>query len=83
MKALVILFCLALTACNNSIDEWTSNSQPMTHVKGLEDCHFISIDQGAKIITVIRCPNNDVTVNYKLGKATYNNSVTSTDIPTP
>jgi hypothetical protein len=67
MKKIILLICLALTACTPSASEKRMPVMP----KGLEDCSVYTINDGELgVYTVFRCPDSTTTTSYKEGKTT-------------
>ena len=78
---LVASVAILLVGCGKppSPSQWVVNAdstpQKLT-INGLQDCTAYNIDTGSGgRMRIVRCPNSNVSVNYKNGKATMNETI--------
>lgn len=69
MKYIALLVaCLGLSACSSPPNEWKVEHQDLSTVSGLQDCTYLEVYTGGRLLYVIRCPNSEVSTNFKSGK---------------
>lgn len=80
-----ILGSIFLGGCVKPVNEWTSASNSLESLSGLEDCTLIKINRGGgSIDRVYRCPNSQTTTRYNCGKGCEANiTVTETSDALP
>lgn len=72
----IVALGLGLGSCYEP-EQGATEIEPTVVPDGLKDCKFFSMVQGGTLLTVVRCPNSNVSVTYHCGTKTC--STTTSD----